>query len=458
MAMPRQERHTMLYTILFSPTARVYNLRFLLVVTATTLVYISVGPLRVTFQSNPAIQLWLVSCAVIIVHLVISVFAWRIHGLATIDLAVLIIEIGAVGYPVYWFMGTLFGGLPIMQFLALLLSALFRFATVLESKDKFFHQRFYFLGGCTPIFIGRGEATVIIFARSVILSCVVLSATAFAIYTILVIPMFISQPYFKLLKYRENFSGIDPQQYASVAVTAFSTDLLREIYLTDDEIQAYSNGNTICPSISGHIQCPYQWEMLQTLSISVKPISDEIGAHSSNAIASNITSFTLTNSPEPIWVLQETVDATPLSGIATFARRPLSALGIVHIFQRRSLVHQWNEDFPTLHSEGGLPGSGSAGIVAFIRERLVDVGDDPQSNHESPNDLEAQTVPETLASTGGEMREANRRMLHRSPDPSFTSREPEYLLGAGYRLDDVPFPSTDADVAPAGVTNDQQTE
>jgi hypothetical protein len=140
------------------------------------------------------------------------------------------------------------------------------------------------------------------------------------------------------------------------------------------------------------------------------------------------------------------------------ARRPLSALGIVHIFQRRSLVRQWHEDFPTLHSEGGLPGSESAGIVAFIRERLVDVGDDPRLNHDSSNDLEVQTVPETLTSTGGEMREANRRALHRSPDPSFTSRESEYLLGAGYRLDDVPFPSIDADIALAGVTNGRQTE
>jgi hypothetical protein len=130
----------------------------------------------------------------------------------------------------------------------------------------------------------------------------------------------------------------------------------------------------------------------------------------------------------------------------------------VHIFQRRALVRQWHEGFPTLHSEGGLPGSGSAGIVAFIRERLVDVGDDPRSDHESPNDLEAQTVPETLTSTGGEMREANRRTLHPSPNPSFTSRESEYLLGAGYRLDDIPFPSTDADVALAGVTNDRHTE
>jgi hypothetical protein len=136
----------------------------------------------------------------------------------------------------------------------------------------------------------------------------------------------------------------------------------------------------------------------------------------------------------------------------------LSALGFVHIFQRRSLIRQWHEDFPTLHSEGGLPGSESAGIVAFIRERLVDVGDDSKSNHDSSNDLEAQTVPETLTSTGGELRETNHRTLHPSPDPSSTSRASEYLLGAGYRLDDIPFPSMDADVALAGVTNDRHTE
>ncbi|KAJ7208617.1 hypothetical protein GGX14DRAFT_566833 [Mycena pura] len=59
--------------------------------------------------------------------------------------------------------------------------------------------------------------------------------------------------------------------------------------------------------------------------------------------------------------------------------RPLSALGVVHLFQRRSLSRQWNEDFPALRTEGGLPGSESAGIVAFIRERLVAVGDDPRT-------------------------------------------------------------------------------
>ncbi|KAJ7186945.1 hypothetical protein C8R46DRAFT_1058390 [Mycena filopes] len=103
----------------------------------------------------------------------------------------------------------------------------------------------------------------------------------------------------------------------------------------------------------------------------------------------------------------DTPDSTVLNGIATFGgfwtflngafalffganvlyfafgRRPLSALGLVHVFQRSKLQRQWNEDFPAIHTEGGLPGSESAGIVAFIRERLVDLGEDPHRVNDS---------------------------------------------------------------------------
>ncbi|KAJ6497339.1 hypothetical protein C8R45DRAFT_1128972 [Mycena sanguinolenta] len=106
---------------------------------------------------------------------------------------------------------------------------------------------------------------------------------------------------------------------------------------------------------------------------------------------------------------QDSLDITPLSGFSTFGgfwtfvegvfvlffganviyfalgRRPLSALGLIHIFQRRTLVRQWHDDFPLLRTEGGQPGSESAGIVAFIRERLIDIDQDTQ-----PNDLETQ--------------------------------------------------------------------
>ncbi|KAJ7453828.1 hypothetical protein FB451DRAFT_1519275 [Mycena latifolia] len=110
-------------------------------------------------------------------------------------------------------------------------------------------------------------------------------------------------------------------------------------------------------------------------------------------------------------LVQDTVDTTALSGIATFGgfwtflngafnvlrqlagRRPLSALGLAHVFQRRALVRRWHEDFPAIHTEGGTPGSESAGIVAFIRERLVDLGDDPRDDPKGPHDIETQTTP-----------------------------------------------------------------
>ncbi|KAF7350841.1 Short-chain dehydrogenase/reductase family protein [Mycena sanguinolenta] len=109
---------------------------------------------------------------------------------------------------------------------------------------------------------------------------------------------------------------------------------------------------------------------------------------------------------------QDSLDITPLSGFSSFGgfwtfvegafvlffganvmyfalgRRPLSALGLIHIFQRRVLVRQWHNDFPRLRTEGGQPGSESAGIVAFIRERLIDI--DQGAEIDTANDIEAQ--------------------------------------------------------------------
>ncbi|KAJ6484740.1 hypothetical protein C8R45DRAFT_1098896 [Mycena sanguinolenta] len=72
--------------------------------------------------------------------------------------------------------------------------------------------------------------------------------------------------------------------------------------------------------------------------------------------------------------------------------RPLSALGLLHIFQKRTLKRKWHEDFPVLRTEGGRPGSETARIVAFLREILVDI-DDPDEEfllEKRPNDPEAQ--------------------------------------------------------------------
>ncbi|KAJ6505306.1 hypothetical protein C8R45DRAFT_1091045 [Mycena sanguinolenta] len=103
--------------------------------------------------------------------------------------------------------------------------------------------------------------------------------------------------------------------------------------------------------------------------------------------------------PAATRVVEDFTDASVLAGFASFGgfwtftngtfamlfganllffllkKRPLSALGLVHVFQKRALIRNWTTDFPTSHTEGGLPGSEAAGIVAFLRERFVDVVD-----------------------------------------------------------------------------------
>ncbi|KAJ7187000.1 hypothetical protein C8R46DRAFT_1058561 [Mycena filopes] len=124
-----------------------------------------------------------------------------------------------------------------------------------------------------------------------------------------------------------------------------------------------------------------------------------------------------------------------------FGRRPLSALGIVHIFQRRRLQRQWHEDFPAIHTEGGLPGSALAGIVAFIRERLVDLG-----QSETPDDIEAQKLtgaPDTeKTSTPESTAQVKTSGFSRTREP-------------GYILDEVPL--LDADLGLADRFNTQNS-
>ncbi|KAJ7636699.1 hypothetical protein FB45DRAFT_1001690 [Roridomyces roridus] len=139
------------------------------------------------------------------------------------------------------------------------------------------------------------------------------------------------------------------------------------------------------------------------------------------ADAANDTATLLLYQPYPqaIKLQQDTADSTLLSGLATFGgfwtfvngafallfganlvyfafgRRPLSALGLIHICQRATLVRRWHADFPALHTEGGLPGSESAGVVAFIRQRLIDVGDIPPDDNLPKNMVDD---PESLRS------------------------------------------------------------
>lgn len=66
--------------------------------------------------------------------------------------------------------------------------------------------------------------------------------------------------------------------------------------------------------------------------------------------------------------------------------KPIGFSGLIHSFQQDRMREAWNTDFPKIKSEGGSPGSAEAGLVAFLRERLIDMDaldeDDDESDDE----------------------------------------------------------------------------
>ncbi|KAJ7027531.1 hypothetical protein C8F04DRAFT_1189497 [Mycena alexandri] len=98
-------------------------------------------------------------------------------------------------------------------------------------------------------------------------------------------------------------------------------------------------------------------------------------------------------------------------------------------------------DFHAIRSEGvnGLPGSESAGIIAFIRERLVDLGEDSHlAAADNPDDVKAQRNLEKE-----DIDETN--TFESLPAAKFKYRE---LSEPGYILDKIPL--LDMDLGSSG--------
>ncbi|KAJ7474053.1 hypothetical protein FB451DRAFT_1558305 [Mycena latifolia] len=525
----------MRYTVLFSPTARVYNLRVLLLSNIGTIIFVAYPSPSVSASTR---TVTFISCAVITLHHILVAFPWRMRTLATIDLALVVIEICVFGYLVSLFWYIFFTELGLV---ALLLSALFRTSTIILCKDGLLRQQFSFLGGCTPVHppytplstllnrsisrpLVRGESTIIVFARAVIISLGAVIIPFVAYDFIFVVPQF-AQAYTRSIVISNEGDVSLPGGNATVVLAGF-----RDIPFntSTSNIQVSANGNTNCSRVDSYgsptvlviLECPYQWPFIRNLSISMSipedihwlkvsvkagdtdvipdptpvlrgsnlfgiltwterrirlltdtrefwptytslfiPDITALQPFPSNTGGASLTRLTLVNEYSVATrLLQDTADATVLSGIASFGglwtfinsafalvfganvvyfafgQRPLSALGVVHILQRGALVRQWHEDFPALHSEGGAPGTESAGIVAFIRERLVDVGDDPRLNKDgAENELEAQTgldITELRWSSREESIAENdhERPTRRPTDPAFESQETVFLL------------------------------
>ncbi|KAF8211156.1 hypothetical protein K438DRAFT_26061 [Mycena galopus ATCC 62051] len=156
-----------LSSILFNPVARVYNLRLLLLVTLGTVVYSGL-----TVSSDPAASpvQWeaALSCGLVIwLHHSLCCFKSRVRGLAVIDMLLLTMEAGGMIYLLisastifFWdhsFVPSpddmvLFLSFSGAQLVGLLVSMVFRFATMRKSSESIVNQRFAFFGCCSPAY------------------------------------------------------------------------------------------------------------------------------------------------------------------------------------------------------------------------------------------------------------------------------------------------------------------
>ncbi|KAF8156355.1 hypothetical protein K438DRAFT_1777441 [Mycena galopus ATCC 62051] len=169
---------TMLSSIHRNPTARVYTLRCLLGTTLPVIV------LSVHYVNIPGVV-----CGIMIwIHHILVIFHWTLRGLALIDLAAVLIEIGAWAY-VTVNMGLLFS-IPPLAFL--LFSLLFRITTIVKTNERLLIQRKTTIHSDVhpPQPIARkaiGEFSNLIL-RAIVVTCIGLGVPAFGIYATIIKP------------------------------------------------------------------------------------------------------------------------------------------------------------------------------------------------------------------------------------------------------------------------------
>ncbi|KAF7367177.1 Short-chain dehydrogenase/reductase family protein [Mycena sanguinolenta] len=470
-----------LTSIHLNPAARVYTLRLLLV---STIPMIFIFAITSSLFLGIPIFIW--------VHHILAIFQWTMPGLAALDLAIVVVEIGGFAFVSFTAFpyGVPYGipyGIPydIPALFSLLLCLLFRIATIVKTEEKFFTQRLSFLGCCAPASppytsasillnrslarpLVRGEAKYIIIARALVLTCIGIGLPAFGIYVTVIKPAnatvftaWIPQPAWvaelpgnasisfepdnsnyshpwnaSVTALKDDFENIHcpspspswdggpltstcPCSWDDIRTISFSAAVPSEagflhVWITCDSGECDDNSLDVPLLPGSHLFAMLGWSQRQTISQSMAGsylvFRPEIyGLQQDTSAEGTITSLTLTVVGIKRF-FQDTADASAFSGIATFGgfwtfvngtfalffganivyfafgRRPLSALGVVHLFQRRALVRKWSEDFPAIHTEGGLPGSQNAGVVAFIRERLVDLGADPREIEQRPRE------------------------------------------------------------------------
>ncbi|KAJ6480390.1 hypothetical protein C8R45DRAFT_1155415 [Mycena sanguinolenta] len=504
----------MLVALLFNSSARMYNLRILLLITGA-LIPTTVPSLREADSDPWILAMGIGSSCLILIHHIFRLFASKLK--AILDLCLTLVEICMVAYLTdfsignyTWSSSSIIPSLTLVsrpiQLTALLISLIWSTATIMNSPQTIMHQDFEFLSGCsqprgpyTPwrILTNRSAAKPLV--RGEFRGIAIIRAITLNVHTTGPLKFCFSlgkRGYW--VKYRHHigapFSSIDdayplhisingndcptlnfingplacgstlptdskgfgfsslfwsctfPWQDVRTMDIAISFDVVLDMMISVIYVQlGQGNFNDISRYTepvalmsNAHLFAAFTWTQQQVIS---SPLMIATLATSKNILIAELktlqadtrygpnttwdpTSSTLPDSTlsifqtrtDPVSFVQQYIETSALDGMSTMGgfwtfvngafallfganvlyfllgRRPLSALGIVHIFQRKALIRKWHEDFPALHSEGGRPGSESAGIVAFLRERLVAVDDDdiPEDDLEAQNSSTAE--------------------------------------------------------------------
>ncbi|KAJ7855995.1 hypothetical protein B0H13DRAFT_2283577 [Mycena leptocephala] len=376
-------------TLLYNRNVRVYNLRLLLLADVAFMTdfgftgslgselpggYVGVtkSPLMPTF-------LWGI---VICIHHILALFRWPVRGLAVIDLAVVFLEIGemiivvslafVMGFRFLFsydprLLGYSFYSSPYFQIFAVIgivtltTSAAFRISTIIQTRES--------TSPCKHLF-SRAH-------------CNDTCLNDITVYGVLY-----------------NWPFIDPEWHPYTPNIRPGTPNLHSEILRSDRMVTYTKHVHFYTDLTRNergVDHPY---LVHPIPAPVLPGSRLFGlltwkARLLHGSYSDVPDTSHTAGVSDLGGFWAFVDGAFTlffgANVVYFAlgHRPLSALGLAHLFQRRALVRRWHEDFPTIHTEGGLPGSELAGIVAFIRERLVDVDEEPRATEDDQEHREA---------------------------------------------------------------------
>ncbi|KAJ7453027.1 hypothetical protein B0H11DRAFT_1927177 [Mycena galericulata] len=302
-----------------------------------------------------------------------------------------------------------------IQLTALIISEIWATATIMKSQEKIILQHFEFLGGCIAS-DGPYSLSQILFNRSTRKP-----RSTGQIFVREVLPFPVSQaewvgesgPNISMVVVCPIFTISDPKLIFTGKYGPFNPDDIHVAVNGDaNDIAQYTEPTPILSG--GHLFAALSWTQRQVMRIctsrtmpigelsTVQPNTQYTGNYSFPSSTLSIVQV----SPDPVKFIQEYTETSAIDGLATMGgfwtivngafalffganvlyflfgfnqfatagRRPLSTLGIVHIFQRKKLVHNWYEDYPALRTEGGTPGSeGAVHADSCIQEvRLED--------------------------------------------------------------------------------------